>query len=127
MRSAYHQIEYSILSSLTGCQKVRPPLSISSSDPPTDPSIIALSTVYFNFKQHQISPSTYLPEWVVPMFLNHLPFEMTARIWDAIILEGDSFIFRVAIAVLGILESRLFFPERKELMEGSCRVLRCWK
>jgi hypothetical protein len=44
---------------------------------------------------------------------------MCARIWDVIILEGDSFVFRVAIAVLGILESRLFFPERKELLEGA--------
>ncbi|KAF8310415.1 RabGAP/TBC [Clavulina sp. PMI_390] len=73
--------------------------------------------VYFNFKQHQISPSLYLPDWVTPLFLNHLPFDMTVRIWDVIILEGDSFLFRVAIGVLGILESRLFFPDRKELLE----------
>jgi len=42
---------------------------------------------------------------------------MTARLWDVIILEGDSFLFRACIAVLGILESRLFFPDRKELLE----------
>jgi len=83
------------------------------------------SLVYFNFKQHQISPSTYLPEWVVPLFINHLPFEVTARLWDVIILEGDSFLFRACIAVLGILESRLFFPDRKELLEGVRRSLAC--
>ncbi|KAF8330808.1 rab-GTPase-TBC domain-containing protein [Cantharellus anzutake] len=73
--------------------------------------------VYFNFKQHHISPSLYLPEWIRPLFLNHLPFEACARIWDVIILEGDSFMFRMAIAVLGVLESRLFFPDRKELLD----------
>lgn len=81
--------------------------------------ILLLPPVYFNFKQHQISPSIYLPSWLVPLFLTHLPFEMCARIWDVIILEGDAFIFRAAIAVLGILESRLFFPDRQELLEGQ--------
>ena len=51
---------------------------------------------------------------------------MAARLWDVIILEGDSFLFRACIAVLGILESRLFFPDRKELLEGVHRFLfRC--
>ncbi len=82
------------------------------------------SLVYFNFKQHQISPSLYLPQWILPLFLNHLPFEACARIWDVIILEGDSFMFRVAIAVLGILESRLFFPDKKELLDGESFLIR---
>lgn len=80
-----------------------------------------LSLVYFNFKQHQISPSSYLPDWILPVFLDHLPFEACARVWDVMLLEGDAFLYRAALAMLGVLESRLFFPERKELME----VLRC--
>lgn len=31
-------------------------------------------------------------------------------------LEGDSFLFRVALAVLACLEPRLFFPEKHELL-----------
>ncbi|KAG9314087.1 hypothetical protein JVU11DRAFT_4868 [Chiua virens] len=73
--------------------------------------------VYFNFKQHQISPAEYLPGWLKPLFLDHLPFEACARLWDVVILEGDSFLFRVALAVLAVLEPRLFFPERQELLE----------
>ncbi|KAJ1302599.1 hypothetical protein OPQ81_002916 [Rhizoctonia solani] len=73
--------------------------------------------VFFNFKQHQISPSRYLPDWILPMFLNHLPFEACARIWDVIILEGDSFLYRAALAIIAVIEPRLFFPDRKELME----------
>lgn len=53
------------------------------------------------------------------MFLEHLPFEACSRIWDVLILEGDAFLFRTAIAILGVMEARLFFPDRKELMEGN--------
>lgn len=84
-------------------------------------SVILLSSpariVYFNFKQHHISPSAYLPDWLVPLFLDHLPFEACARIWDVVILEGDSFLYRAALGILAVLEPRLFFPDRKELLE----------
>jgi hypothetical protein len=73
--------------------------------------------VYFNFKQHQISPSAYLTDWLVPLFLDHLPFEACARLWDVLVLEGDSFLFRAALGVLAVLEPRLFFPDRRELLE----------
>ncbi|TFK77391.1 RabGAP/TBC [Pluteus cervinus] len=73
--------------------------------------------VYFNFKQHQISPSAYFPSWVIPLFLDHLPFEACARLWDVILLEGDAFLYRAALGILGVLEPRLFFPDRKELLE----------
>ncbi|RXW24021.1 hypothetical protein EST38_g1820 [Candolleomyces aberdarensis] len=73
--------------------------------------------IYFNFKQHQLSPSAYLPDWLIPLFLNHLPFEACARLWDVLLLEGDSFLFRAAIGILAVLEPRLFFPDRKELLD----------
>lgn len=73
--------------------------------------------VYFNFKQHQISPAAYLPDWIIPVFLDHLPFEACARLWDILLLEGDSFLFRASLAILAVLESRLFFPDRRELLD----------
>ncbi len=73
--------------------------------------------VYFNFKQHQVSPAAYLPEWVLPAFLDHLPLEACARVWDVVVLEGDSFLFRAALGVLASLESRLFFSDTRELLD----------
>ncbi|KAJ6519968.1 rab-GTPase-TBC domain-containing protein [Mycena sanguinolenta] len=73
--------------------------------------------IYFNFKQHQVSPAAYLPDWLLPLFLDHLPFEACARIWDVLLLEGDSFLYRAALGILAVLEPRLFFPDRKELLE----------
>ena len=34
-----------------------------------------------------------------------------------LLLEGDSFLFRAAIGILAVLEPRLFFPDRTELLE----------
>ena len=73
--------------------------------------------VYFNFKQHQVSPASYLCDWIVSLFLDHLPFEACARIWDVLLLEGDPFLYRASLGILAVLEPRLFFPDRKELLE----------
>ncbi|KAJ3488187.1 hypothetical protein NLI96_g3003 [Meripilus lineatus] len=73
--------------------------------------------IYFNFKQHQVSPAAYLPDWILSLFLDHLPFEACARLWDVLLLEGDSFLYRAALAILAVLEPRLFFPDSRELLE----------
>jgi len=73
--------------------------------------------IYFNFKQHQISPSVYFPDWLISLFLDHLPFEACARLWDILLLEGDSFLYRASLGILAVLEPRLFFPDRKELID----------
>lgn len=77
----------------------------------------AMPKIYFNFKQHQLSPAHYLPDWLIPLFLDHLDINTCAHVWDVLLLEGDSFLFRAALALLAVLEPRLFFPERKELLD----------
>jgi len=72
--------------------------------------------VYYNFQKHHIPPTRYLPDWILPIFLVHLPFDICARIWDIMLLDGDSFLFRAALAVLGVMEGRLYFPDHDELM-----------
>ena len=58
-----------------------------------------------------------MPDWLIPLFLDHLPFEACARLWDILLLEGDSFLFRASLAILAVLEPRLFFPDKTELLE----------
>ena len=80
-------------------------------------------SAYFNFKQHQLAPAHYLPDWLIPLFLDHLDINTCAHVWDVLLLEGDVFLFRVALILLAVLEPGLFFPERKELLELLRRVL----
>lgn len=96
------------------CQKVWAILPIPHEITQTDPFPFS---VYFNFKQHQLSPAHYLPDWLIPLFLDHLDINTCAHVWDVLLLEGDAFLFRAALALLAVLEPRLFFPERKELLE----------
>jgi hypothetical protein len=59
--------------------------------------------VYSNCKSVGVRvPSTYF----TTLFLHQLPFEAAVRVWDLILLEGDSAIFRIALAILSILEPR---------------------
>lgn len=86
--------------------------------------MLTICVVYFNFKQHQVSPAAYLPDWILSLFLDHLPFEACARLWDVLLLEGDSFLYRAALAILAVLEPRLFFPDSRELLELLRWVIR---
>ncbi|KAJ9097223.1 hypothetical protein QFC21_004892 [Naganishia friedmannii] len=75
--------------------------------------------IYANCKHLGVRlPSSYF----TTVFIHQLSFEAAARVWDVILLEGDSHIFRIALAILAILEPRLYFPDRKEItsiLEGS--------
>ncbi|KAJ9102642.1 hypothetical protein QFC19_004751 [Naganishia cerealis] len=68
--------------------------------------------VYANCKHLGVRlPSSYFTS----LFMHQLSFEAAARVWDVILLEGDSHIFRIALAILAILEPRLYYPDRKEI------------
>ena len=61
--------------------------------------------VYFNFKQHQLSPAYYLPDRLIPSFLDHLPdINTCAHVWDVLLLEEVAFLFRVTLALPAGLE-----------------------
>jgi TBC1 domain family member 14 len=64
-----------------------------------------------------LSPASYLADWLISLFLDHLELNACAHIWDVLLLEGDSFLFRASLGLLAVLEPRLFFPDRRELLE----------
>ncbi|KAG7562200.1 hypothetical protein FFLO_02385 [Filobasidium floriforme] len=68
--------------------------------------------IYANCKTVDVRiPSTYF----TTLFLHQIPFEAAVRVWDLIMLEGDGQIFRIGLAILSILEPRLYFPDKKEI------------
>jgi len=42
------------------------------------------------------------------LFALHVPLDIVSRLWDVFAFEGDAFIIRAAIAVLIVLEGRLY-------------------
>lgn len=83
-----------------------------------------LPRVFANFTSQVVRPSLYLRPWLSTLFVHFLPLEQSTRIFDVFLLEGDSFLFRVALILLQILEPRLFNPNLEELaqvFEGTDR------
>ena len=42
------------------------------------------------------------------LFSLHCPLDVTSRLWDVYVFEGDAFLVRTAIGVLTALEARLY-------------------
>jgi hypothetical protein len=76
-----------------------------------------MPTVYRNFVSHDIRPSLYLQDWLTTLFSRHLGLDSATRAWDIYVLEGDQFLFRLALGLLQILKARLFNPDHEELTE----------
>ncbi|GAA6031805.1 hypothetical protein JCM8097_001999 [Rhodosporidiobolus ruineniae] len=71
--------------------------------------------VYANFSAQVVRPSLYLRPWLSELFVGFLPLDSSTRLFDVFLLEGDSFMFRVALVLLQILEPRLFNPNLDDL------------
>lgn len=59
----------------------------------------------------------YLHPWLRTCFIHFLSLDCATRVFDIFVLEGDSFLFRVALAILTSMEARLFNPDKQELEE----------
>ncbi|GAA5946353.1 hypothetical protein JCM3765_000211 [Sporobolomyces pararoseus] len=75
----------------------------------------SMPKIYSNFSSQLFRPSIYLLPWLSSLFLKFLPLDLTTRLFDIFLLEGDSFVFRICLVLLKILEPRLFNPDLKEL------------
>ncbi|KAI9814835.1 MAG: hypothetical protein M1827_003101 [Pycnora praestabilis] len=56
----------------------------------------------------QLPPETYLEPMFRTLFTRSLPIDVVSRVWDVYVFEGDSFLVRTAIGLLGKLEGRLY-------------------
>lgn len=56
------------------------------------------------FDEYQIQPSVFLFEWVVALYSNVLPLEVSSRIWDSYFFYGDSYLMKVCLAICACLE-----------------------
>ncbi|WVR07970.1 hypothetical protein IAU60_005013 [Kwoniella sp. DSM 27419] len=54
--------------------------------------------------------------WFRGMLVEQVPFDCACRLWDQIMLDGDGYIFRAALAIFGFLEPRLYYPDHDEIL-----------
>lgn len=67
--------------------------------------------MYRNFSERGIRPAEYLEPWISTAYVGFLPFELATHVMDVFVLEGDSFLFRLALAMLSSMEARLLTPD----------------
>lgn len=55
-----------------------------------------------------LPPPAYLEAMFLTLFALHCPLDITSRLWDVYIFEGDGFLVRTAIGILTVLEPQLY-------------------
>lgn len=53
-----------------------------------------------------LHPTMYLTQWFLTLFTYNFPFEFVTRVWDAFLHEGWKVIYRVALALMKISQSK---------------------
>ena len=89
--------------------------------------------VYANLLARDVKLSrVVLRDWVSTLWSRWLDVDTVMRLWDVVLLdETDSMIYRVCLALVQTLESRLYVPDRDELesvLRGTNRAaLAIWR
>ncbi|KAI9782484.1 MAG: hypothetical protein M1839_004970 [Geoglossum umbratile] len=74
-----------------------------------------------------LPPHTYLDPMFRTLFTLRLPLDIASRLWDVYVFEGDAFLVRTAVGVLGRLEARLYGGKEDVLKLLGWGVGReCW-
>ncbi|CUS09927.1 unnamed protein product [Tuber aestivum] len=74
-----------------------------------------------------LPPSMYLEAMFLTLFTLHCPIDVASRIWDIYSFEGDAFLVRTAIAVMTVLESRLYGDAEEVVSLLGWNVKRRWE
>lgn len=65
----------------------------------------------------QLAPESYLEPMFRTMFTKCVPLDHASRIWDVHVFEGNGFLVRTAVAVLGRLEEGGLHRSRDEVLQ----------
>ncbi|PWW73717.1 hypothetical protein C7212DRAFT_359559 [Tuber magnatum] len=74
-----------------------------------------------------LPPSMYLEAMFLTLFTLHCPIDIASRIWDIYSFEGDAFLVRTAVAVMTVLESRLYGDAKEVVSLLGWNVKRRWE
>jgi len=78
--------------------------------------------LYKYFDNIDITTDIYLMEWMLTLYSKHLHIDISSRIWDSFLLDGEAFAIRVGLAILKYFEN-VFLRVRKEYayFKALCR------
>lgn len=65
----------------------------------TDLLRVNIYDLYTHFSETSLSPDLYLVDWVYTLFSKSMNLDLACRIWDIIVRDGETFIFRAALGM----------------------------
>ncbi|KRX35198.1 TBC1 domain family member 12 [Trichinella murrelli] len=68
---------------------------------------LALPKLHEHFNNLDISPNLYLIDWLYTIYAKSLPLEITCRIWDLFLRDGDRYLYDAALGILCMYEDIL--------------------
>jgi TBC1 domain family member 14 len=76
-----------------------------------------LQDLCFHFEDEGIQPNLYLYEWFMSLFAKALNIDIVCRVWDLILLDGISILYKTAIVILSTLEEELLESDFDDIMK----------
>jgi len=66
-----------------------------------------LPSLASHFSRLGLRPDLYILDWWMTLFSKCAPLDITCRIWDLLIRDGEEFLFRAGLGILSLYEDRL--------------------
>ena len=67
-----------------------------------------LPDLYQHFKDNEIPDLLWINKWFQSCFLYSFPLGLCLRIWDNILAHGTKFLFQMSLAVLMLIEDKMY-------------------
>eukprot|EP01090_Pellita_catalonica_P022028 TRINITY_DN8417_c0_g1_i1.p1 TRINITY_DN8417_c0_g1~~TRINITY_DN8417_c0_g1_i1.p1 ORF type:complete len:681 (+),score=134.76 TRINITY_DN8417_c0_g1_i1:57-2099(+) len=75
-----------------------------------------LPELYAHLETEQIMTSMYATKWFIHAFVDCLPFPTVLRVWDIYLWEGPDALYRVALAILKIVEGEILKKKFEDIV-----------
>jgi hypothetical protein len=77
---------------------------------------LEIPDLHRHFEGEKISPSLFLHQWYLSLFINCLPFPTVLILWDSIICEGLPVILSLSVSLLKVLKGVLLKMEFEQII-----------
>ncbi|UMM39972.1 hypothetical protein L5515_016789 [Caenorhabditis briggsae] len=81
-----------------------------------------LPALHQHLDKLDVRPDLYLIEWTFAMYAKSLPLDVTCRIWDVYFRDGEEFLFKAALGILRMYESKLLNMDFDDCVEFLTRL-----
>uniref|UniRef100_A0A5S6PYT8 Rab-GAP TBC domain-containing protein n=1 Tax=Trichuris muris TaxID=70415 RepID=A0A5S6PYT8_TRIMR len=83
---------------------------------------LSLPNLHAHFVNLDVRPELYLIDWLYTLFARSLPLEITCRVWDLFLRDGELYLFDTALGVLCTYESALLTMDFDRVVQFLTRL-----